>query len=45
MRIWRWKDLVEAFIKQYKYKMGISPNRSNLSFLERSDKDITHEYA
>lgn len=45
MRICRWKDVVEAFIKQYKYKMEISPNRFGLSLLERGDKEIIHEYA
>jgi len=45
MRICRWKDVVEAFIKQYKYKMKISPDRFGLSLLERGDKEIIHEYA
>jgi hypothetical protein len=33
-KIWRWKLLVDAFVKQYKYNMDIAPDRTSLSNLE-----------
>jgi hypothetical protein len=44
-KIRRWKDLVDAFIKQYKYNMDIAPDRTNLSNLEKKDKESIREYA
>jgi len=44
-KIWRWKDLVEAFVKQYKYNMDIAPNRTSLSNLGKKDKESLREYA
>jgi hypothetical protein len=44
-KIRRWKDLVDAFIKQYKYNMDIAPDMTNLSNLEKSDKESIREYA
>jgi hypothetical protein len=44
-KIRRWKDLVDAFIKQYKYNMYIAPDRTSLSNLEKRDKEIIREYA
>ncbi|XP_011046380.1 PREDICTED: uncharacterized protein LOC105141014 [Populus euphratica] len=44
-RIRKWKDLVNAFIKQYKYNMDISPDRTSLSNLEKGDKESIREYA
>jgi len=29
-KIRKWKDLVDAFMKQYKYNMDIAPNRASL---------------
>jgi hypothetical protein len=34
-KIRRWKDLVDVFVKQYKYNMGITPDRTSLSNLEK----------
>eukprot|EP00258_Populus_trichocarpa_P023615 XP_024439634.1 uncharacterized protein LOC112323891 [Populus trichocarpa] len=39
------KDLVDAFIKQYKYNMDIAPDRTSLSNLEKRDKESIREYA
>ncbi|KAL3597067.1 hypothetical protein D5086_008704 [Populus alba] len=39
------EDLVDAFIKQYKYNMDITPDRTSLSNLERGDKESIREYA
>jgi len=44
-KIQRWKDLVEAFVKQYKYNMDIAPNRTSLSNLGKKDKESIREYA
>jgi hypothetical protein len=44
-KIRRWKDLVDAFIKQYKYNMDIAPDKTSLSNLEKKDKESIREYA
>jgi len=36
---------MDAFVKQYKYNMGIALNRTNLSNLEKRDKESIREYA
>jgi len=43
-RIRRWKDLVDAFIKQYKYNIDIALNKTSLSNLEKRDKESIREY-
>jgi hypothetical protein len=44
-KIRKWKDLVDAFVKQYKYNMDIAPDRTSLSNLEKRDKESIREYA
>nr|XP_034893121.1 uncharacterized protein LOC118032519 [Populus alba] len=44
-KIRKWKDLVDAFVKQYKYNIGIAPDRTSLSNLEKKDKESIREYA
>jgi hypothetical protein len=44
-KIRKWKDLVDAFVKQYKYNMDITPDRTSLSNLEKKDKESIMEYA
>jgi hypothetical protein len=44
-RIRSWGNLVDAFIKQYKYNMDIAPDRTSLSNLEKKDKENIREYA
>jgi hypothetical protein len=44
-KIQKWKDLVDAFVKQYKYNMDIAPDRTSLSNLEKRDKENIREYA
>jgi len=36
----KWKDLVDAFIKQYKYNMNIALDKTNLSNLEKRTKNV-----
>jgi hypothetical protein len=43
--IWRWKDLVDAFVKQYKYNIKIALDRTNLSNIEKKDKESIRKYA
>jgi hypothetical protein len=40
-----WKDLVEAFIRQYKFNMDIAPDRSSLQAMEKGNKESVREYA
>jgi len=44
-KIQRWKDLVDAFVKQYKYNIDIASAKTNLSNLEEGDKESIREYA
>jgi hypothetical protein len=44
-KIRKWKDLVDAFVKQYKYNMDIASDRTSLSNLEKRDKESIREYA
>ena len=34
IKIQKWKDLVDAFVKQYNYNMDITPDRTSMSNLE-----------
>jgi hypothetical protein len=43
-RIRRWKDLVGAFIKQYKYNIDIAPDKTSLFNLKKRDKESIREY-
>jgi hypothetical protein len=36
---------VDAFVKQYKYNMNITPDRTSLSNLKKKDKESIREYA
>jgi hypothetical protein len=44
-KIQRWKDLVDVFVKQYKYNIEIASAKTNLSNLEEGDKESIREYA
>jgi hypothetical protein len=37
--------MIDAFVKQYKYNMSIALDRTNLSNLEKRDKESIREYA
>jgi hypothetical protein len=45
IKINKWKHLVDAFVKQYKYNMDIAPNRTNKFNLEKRDKESIRKYA
>jgi hypothetical protein len=44
-KIRKWKDLVDAFVKQYKYNMNITIDKTSLSNLEKGDKESIKKYA
>jgi hypothetical protein len=44
-RISSWKDLADAFLKQYKYNMDMAPDRMQLQNLVKKDKETFKEYA
>lgn len=40
-----WKDLSEAFLRQYQYNMDMAPDRSQLQHMGKGDKESFKEYA
>jgi hypothetical protein len=40
----KWKDLVDAFIRQYKLNMDVGNDRSNLQTMEKDNKESIREY-
>jgi len=44
-RIRSWMDLVDAFLKQYKYNMDIAPDRLQLQNMAKRDTESFKEYA
>jgi hypothetical protein len=44
-KIRRWKDLVNAFVKQYKHNMDIALDKTSLSNLVKGNKESMREYA
>jgi hypothetical protein len=45
IKIKGWKDLVDAFIRQYKFNMDSDPDRSSLQAMEKGNKESIREYA
>ena len=44
-RIRNWKDLAEAFLKQYQYNIDMAPNRTQLQSLSQKNNESFKEYA
>jgi len=44
-RILSWKDLVDAFLKQYKYNMDMAPDRMQLQNMTKKNVETFKEYA
>jgi hypothetical protein len=38
-KVKKWKDLVDAFIRQYKFNMDVGPNRSSLQAMKKDNKE------
>ena len=43
-KIKKWKDLVDDFIRQYKFNMDMGPNRSSLQTMKKNNKESIREY-
>lgn len=43
-RIKKWKDLVEAFLKQYKFNFEISPDKTSLMTMEKRNEESVKAY-
>jgi hypothetical protein len=45
-KVKKWKDLVDAFMRQYKFNIDVDPDRLNLQAMEKDNKesisDTTH---
>lgn len=44
-KIRKWKDLVKAFVEQYKFNIKVAPERSSLLVMEKGNKETVREYA
>ena len=44
-RIRSWKDLMDAFIRQYQYNTNMSPNRTQLQNMSKKEHESFKEYA
>jgi len=44
-RIRSWRDMVDAFIKQYEYNLDMAPNRLQLQGMEKKEVETFKEYA
>jgi hypothetical protein len=40
----KWKDLIDAFIRQYKFNMDVGHDRSNLQAMKKDNKESIREY-
>jgi hypothetical protein len=45
VKIKKWKDLVEAFLKQYKFNLEIAPDRTSLMSMEKRSQESVRAYA
>ena len=44
-KVKKWKDLVDAFMRQYKFNMDMGPDRLSLQAMEKNNKESIREYA
>jgi len=40
-----WRDLVDAFMRQYKFNIDVGPDRLSLQVMEKNNKESIREYA
>jgi hypothetical protein len=43
-KVKKWKDLVDAFMRQYKFNIDVGPDRSSLQAMEKESKESIREY-
>ena len=41
----KWKDLVDVFMRQYKFNIDVGPDRLSLQAMEKDNKESIREYA
>jgi len=44
-KVKKWKDLVDAFMRQYKFNIDVGLDRLNLQAMEKDNKESIREYA
>jgi len=44
IKVKKWKDLVDAFMRQYKFNIDVDPNRSSLQAMKKNNKESIREY-
>jgi len=44
-KVKKWKDLVDAFMRQYKFNIDMGPDRLSLQSMEKKNKESIKEYA
>jgi len=44
VKVKKWKDLVEAFLKQYKFNLEIAPDRTSLMLMEKRSQESVRAY-
>jgi len=44
-KVKKWKDLVNAFMRQYKFNIDVGPDRLSLQAMEKDNKESIREYA
>jgi hypothetical protein len=43
-KVKKWKDLVDAFMRQYKFNIDVGPDRLSLQAMEKDNKEYIREY-
>jgi hypothetical protein len=43
-KVKKWKDLVKAFLKQYKFNLEIAPDRTILMSIEKENQESVRAY-
>jgi len=44
-KVKKWKDLVDAIMRQYKFNIDVGPDRLSLQAMEKENKESIREYA
>ena len=44
-KVKKWKDLVDVFMRQYKFNIDVGPDRLSLQAMEKDNKESIREYA
>jgi len=44
-KVKKWKNLVDAFMRQYKFNIDVDPDRLSLQAIEKNNKESIREYA